>query len=107
MLSNKRDTTAARKFFANAIYNNGIPKRITTDQSKSNAAGIKEVNKIFKRLSKSFKIDTVRSKFLNNIIERDYWFNKSLTRPTFGFKNLTSAAATLTGIEITNVIRKE
>ncbi len=50
MLSEKRDTKSAKKFFANALCDNGIPKRITIDKSRSNAAGIKEVNKIFKRL---------------------------------------------------------
>ncbi|SDX98525.1 hypothetical protein SAMN05444358_1294, partial [Ruegeria halocynthiae] len=29
MLSAKRDTAAAKKFFANALYHNGIPKRVS------------------------------------------------------------------------------
>ena len=60
MLSEKRDTKAAKKFFASALCTNGIPKRITIDNSRSNAAGIKEVNKIFKRLQIPAKINTVR-----------------------------------------------
>ncbi len=106
MLSAKRDTKAAKKFFANALHNNGIPKRITIDKSRSNAAGIKEVNKIFKRLQLPVKIDTVRSKYLNNIIEQDHRFIKRLMRPMLGFKNFISAAATLAGIETANMIRK-
>ncbi|MFA3919305.1 IS6 family transposase [Ruegeria hyattellae] len=105
-LSEKRDTKAAKKFFANALSNNGIPKRITIDKSRSNAAGIKEVNKIFKRLQIPVKIDTVRSKYLNNIIEQDHRFIKRLTRPMLGFKSFASAAATLAGIEAANMIRK-
>ena len=58
MLSEKRDTKAAKKFFANALHNNGIPKRITIDQSRSNAVGIKEINKMFKRLRIPVTIDT-------------------------------------------------
>ncbi|MFA3920936.1 IS6 family transposase [Ruegeria hyattellae] len=106
MLSEKRDTKAAKKFFANALLNNGIPKRITIDKSRSNAAGIKEVNKIFKRLQIPVKIDTVRSKYLNNIIEQDHRLIKRLTRPMLGFKSFVSAAATLAGIETANMIRK-
>lgn len=106
MLSEKRDTKAAKKFFANALYNNGIPKRITIDKSRSNAAGIKEVNKILKRLQIPVKIDTVRSKYLNNIVEQDHRFIKRLTRPMLGFKSFVSAAATLAGIETANLIRK-
>nr|WP_255733474.1 IS6 family transposase [Ruegeria sp. Ofav3-42] len=48
MLSTKRNTKAAKKFFANALCHNGIPKRITIDKSRSNAAGIQEVNMIRK-----------------------------------------------------------
>ncbi|WP_372574774.1 IS6 family transposase [Ruegeria jejuensis] len=106
MLSEKRDTKSAKKFFANALCNNGIPKRITIDKSRSNAAGIKEVNKLFKRLQIPVKIDTVRSKYLNNIIEQDHRFIKRLTRPMLGFKSFASAAATLAGIETANMIRK-
>ncbi|MDP5220175.1 IS6 family transposase [Ruegeria sp. 2205SS24-7] len=106
MLSEKRDTKSAKKFFANVLCNNGIPKRITIDKSRSNAAGIKEANKIFKRLQIPVKIDTVRSKYLNNIIEQDHRFIKRLTRPMLGFKSFASAAAALAGIETTNMIRK-
>uniref|UniRef100_UPI001487AE38 IS6 family transposase n=1 Tax=Ruegeria sp. HKCCD8929 TaxID=2683006 RepID=UPI001487AE38 len=38
MLSAKRDAAAAKRFFANALFHNGIPKRITIDKSRSNAA---------------------------------------------------------------------
>ncbi|MDP5220824.1 IS6 family transposase [Ruegeria sp. 2205SS24-7] len=106
MLAEKRDTKSAKKFFANALCNNGIPKRITIDKSRSNAAGIKEGNKIFKRLQIPLKIDAVRSKYLNNIIEQDHRFIKRLTRPMLGFKSFASAAATLAGIETANMIRK-
>ncbi|MEO0918932.1 MAG: DDE-type integrase/transposase/recombinase, partial [Pseudomonadota bacterium] len=38
-LSKKRDTKAAKTFFAKALFNNGILKRITIDKSRSNATG--------------------------------------------------------------------
>lgn len=89
MLSAKRDTPAAKKFFANASYHKGIPNRITVDISRSNAAGIKEVSKIFKRLQIPAAIGTVRSKHVNNMIEQDHRFIKWLTRLMLGFKSFT------------------
>ncbi len=106
MLSEKRNTKAAKNFFASALCNYGIPKRITIDNSRSNAAGVKAVNNIFKRLQIPGKIDPVRSKYFNNIIEQDHRFIKRLTRPMLGFKSFASAVATLTGIETANMIRK-
>ena len=46
MLSEQRDAAAAKQFFARALSTNGIPKRIVIDKSRSNGAGIKEMNKI-------------------------------------------------------------
>ena len=106
MLAKKRDTQAAKTFFANALSNNGIPKRITIDKSRSNGAGIAEINKIFKRLMIPVKIDTVRSKYLNNTVEQDHRFIKRVTGPRMGFKSFASAAATLAGIEVAHMIRK-
>ncbi|MDX8354744.1 IS6 family transposase [Cognatiyoonia sp. IB215182] len=106
MLSDKRDTKTAKKFFANALSNNGIPNRITIDKSRSNAAGITEINKIFKRLMIPVKIDTVRSKYLNKMIKQDHGFIKRVTRTMLGFKSFASAAATLAGIEVAHMIRK-
>ena len=63
MLSEKRDTSAATKFFASALANNGIPKRIVIDKSRANGAGIKEVNKILKRFGCPTKIKPVCSKY--------------------------------------------
>ncbi len=43
---------------------------------------------------------------MNSIIEQDHSFIKRPTRLTLGFKSFISAAATLAGIEVTNMIRK-
>ena len=106
MLSEKRDTAAATKLFASALSNNGIPLRIVIDKSGANGAGIKEINKILKRFGCPTKISTVRSKYLNNIIEQDHRFIKRRTRPMLGFKSFDSAARTLEGIEVAQMIRK-
>jgi len=107
MLSERRNTVAATLFFAKALSNNGIPLRIVIDKSGANGAGIKEVNKILKRLGCATKIGTVRSKYLNNIIEQDHRFIKRRTRPMLGFKSFKSAASTLDGIEVAQMIRKK
>jgi len=70
MLSEQRDTAAAKQFFARAMSTNGIPQRIVIDKSRSNAAGIKAVNLIFKRLGTCVKITTVQSKYLNKSLNR-------------------------------------
>ncbi len=64
------------------------------------------MNKIFRRLGTTVKIDTVQPKYLNNIIEQDHRFIKRLTRPMLGFKSFASAAATLAGVEVAHMIRK-
>ncbi len=107
MLSERRDTSAATLFFAKALSNNGIPLRIVIDKSGANGAGIKAVNNILKRFGCPTTISTVRSKYLNNIIEQDHRFIKRRTRPMLGFKSFTSAAATLNGIEVAQMIRKK
>ena len=107
MLSERRNTAAATLFFAKALASSGIPLRIVIDKSGANGAGIKEVNKILKRFGCPTKITTVRSKYLNNMIEQDHRFIKRRTRPMLGFKSFSSAAATLEGIEVAQMIRKK
>ena len=106
MLSEQRDTAAATKFFASALANSGIPKRIVIDKSRANSAGIKEVNKILKRFGCPAKIKAVCSKYLSNVVEQDHRFIKRRTRLMLGFKSFRSAAATPEGIEVTQMIRK-
>ncbi len=106
MLSERRNRPAAARFFANALSSNGIPEKIVIDKSGANAAGIREVNKILIRFDCSAKIQTVRSKYLNNLIEQDHRFIKRRIRHMCGFKSFKSASATLDGIEVANMIRK-
>ncbi|WP_299987342.1 DDE-type integrase/transposase/recombinase, partial [uncultured Ruegeria sp.] len=73
----------------------------------ANAAGIREVNRILNRFGCPAKIQTVRSKYLNNMIEQDHRFIKRRIRHMCGFKSFRSASATLDGIEVANMIRKQ
>ncbi len=107
MLSERRNRPAATRFFAKALSSNGIPNKIVIDKSGANAAGIREVNRILKRFGCSAKVQTIRSKYLNNMIEQDHRFIKRRVRHMCGFKSFRSASATLEGIEVANMIRKQ
>ena len=106
MLSKRRDTAAARRFFKQAIPTNGAPDRIVIDKSGANLAGLQAVNVIRKFTGNGSLIKAMQSKYLNNMIEQDHRFIKRITRPMLGFKAFHSAAATLAGIEVAHMIRK-
>ena len=74
MLSERRNTAAATLFFAKALSSNGIPEKIVIDKSGANTAGIRGVKKILKRFGWQVPISTIRSKYLNNIVEQDHRF---------------------------------
>ena len=106
MLSERRNTAAARRFFKCAVDTNGIPDRIAIDKSGANLAGLQSLNVILRFTGAGRIIGIVQSKYLNNIVEQDHRFIKRMTRPMLGFKAFHSAAATLAGIETANMIRK-
>lgn len=104
LLSKNRTKKAARKFFNKAIKSSGIPEKITIDKSGANKAGIDSINK---KLKKDQRIKIRQIKYLNNIIEQDHRFIKKIINPTKGFKSFTAASATLSGIELHHMLRKE
>lgn len=106
MLSERRNEKAATLFFAITLASNSIPDKIVIDKSGANAAGIRGVNRILKRFGCPTQISAIRSKYLDNIIEQDHRFIKRRIRPMLGFTSFKSAAATLDGIEVTQMIRK-
>ncbi len=106
MLSERRDTAAARRFFKRAVGTNGIPDRIAIDKSGANLAGLHRLDVILKFTGVGQTISIVQSKYLNNMVEQDHRFIKRITRPMLGFKAFHSAAATLAGIETAHMIRK-
>lgn len=106
MLSKRRDTAAARRFFKRDVGTNGVPDRIAIDKSGANLAGLQSLNVILKFTEVGRIIGIVQSKYLNNIVEQDHRFIKRITRPMLGVKAFHSAAATLAGIETAHMIRK-
>jgi putative transposase len=101
LLTPTRDRDAAEAFLRKAIRTQGLPEKITIDQSGSNTAAIRHYNRTHKTA-----IVIRHSKYLNNIVEQDHRAVKRLTRPMLGFKSFWSARCTIAGIEVMHAIRK-
>jgi transposase-like protein len=101
LLTPTRDRDAAEAFLRKAIRAQGLPEKITIDQSGSNTAAIKHYNKIHKTA-----IVIRHSKFLNNVVEQDHRAVKRTIRPMLGFKSFWAAQCTIAGIEVMHAIRK-
>ena len=96
-----RDYAAARRFFERAIDRHGIPEKITIDKSGANTAAIEGI-----RADSGVDIEMRRSKYLNNLIERDHRAVKRIVRPMLGFKNFRCVRAVIAGIETMYMIKK-
>ena len=103
LLRAKRDAIAAKAFFTKAFKQHGIPEKVTIDKSGSNKSALNSCNR---DLGAENQMEIRQVKYLNNIVEQDHRFIKKRTRPTLGFKNFYSAAATITGIENIHMIQK-
>ena len=101
LLTPARDRDAAEAFLRKAIRSQGLPEKITIDQSGSNTAAIKHYNRMYKTA-----IVIRHSKYLNNIVEQDHRAVKRLTRPMLGFQSFWAARCTIAGIELMHAIRK-
>jgi putative transposase len=101
LLTPQRDRAAAIAFLEKAIHHQGLPDKITIDQSGANTAAITRYNKTHKT-----GIIIRHSKYLNNIVEQDHRAVKRVVRPMLGFKSFWSARCTLAGIEVMHAIRK-
>src|SRR5215470_11038040 len=101
LLTPNRDRDAAEAFLCKAIRSQGLPEKITIDQSGANTAAIMHYNKTHKT-----SIVIRHSKYLNNIVEQDHRAVKRVTRPTLGFKSFWAARCTIAGMEVMHAIRK-
>ena len=96
------------KFFDKAIGSSGLPEKITIDKSGANTAACHRLNLLI-LLSGAYSllIDVRRIKYLNNIVEQDHRFIKKITKHTKGFKSFASAEATIAGIELHHMLKKD
>jgi putative transposase len=109
MLSTNRDKESAIQFFRKAIVSQGFPEKVTIDKSGANLAALNEINsQIILWLSMSVMAIQIRQiKYLNNRVEQDHRSIKRIVNPMMGFKAFHSASATLSGIELYHMLRKE
>jgi putative transposase len=101
LLTPTRDRDAAEAFLRKAVRTQGLPEKITIDQSGSNTAAIKRYNRTQKTA-----IIIRHCKYLNNIVEQDHRAIKRLTHPLLGFKSFWAARCTIAGMEVMHAIRK-
>src|SRR5215218_5787555 len=103
LLSAKRDVTAAKRFFQQAMNGNGTPRVITLDAYAASHRALRDL----KAAGTMPKRVRVRScKYLNNVIEQDHRRVKQRIGPMLGFKRFDTAAVTIGGIELAAKIRK-
>jgi putative transposase len=105
MLTKRRDTAAAKNFFRKAMLNNGVPHRVNIDKSGANKAALKHYATNRFTAERSFEL--LQVKYLNNIVEQDHRHIKRITKPMGGFRKMHTAARTLAGIELMNMIKKK
>ena len=105
LLSAKRDTKAAKRFFRKTLraIHTQTPRVITVDKNPAYPKAIKEL-KAAKKLPEKVKLRQI--KYLNNIVEQDHRGIKRLVKPGMGFGSFNTARRTIRGYEIMNMMRK-
>ncbi len=101
LLTARRDTKAAKRFFKKMIKRQGNPSLVNIDKSGSNKATLDQIN-----IAGEKGIEIRQCKYLNNLVEQDHRQIKKLFRATLGFKNFHCAQKTLTGFELMHMIQK-
>ncbi len=103
LLTAKRDTAAALRFFRKAIRHPAEPEVVTLDKSGANTAALATLNA---DKPEEETITIRQSKYLNNLIEQDHRNIKRRIRPMLGFKSFRRAQTILAGIELASMLRK-
>jgi IS6 family transposase len=105
LLSAKRDTGAAKRFFRKALAQPHTvnPRTITVDKNPSYLKAMAEM-KDDDELLRGSRLRQV--KYLNDIVEQDHRRIKRLTGPGLGFGGFWSARRKLAGFEAMAMIRK-
>jgi putative transposase len=101
LLTAKRDCKAALRLLREAIGQHGAPEKITIYKSCANTAAIER-----HKAEHDADIEIRRIKYSDNFVGQDHRAVKRVARPMSGFKSFRSAAATLSGLELTHMIRK-
>jgi transposase-like protein len=91
------DVAAAKRFFREAMKNNGAPRTITLDHYAPSHRAIVEL-KAERTMTPCVRVRS--SNYLNNGIEQDHRRVKQRIRPMLGFKRFQAAAVTISEIEL-------
>ena len=105
MLSAKRDTKAAKRFFRKMLKlpQHPSPRVINVDQNKAYPPAVEELkNEGVLPATSQLR----QCKYLNNILEQDHRFIKRRVNPGLGFSSFKTAHRTIKGYEAMNMIRK-
>ena len=105
MLSAKRDSRAAKRFFRKALRatHNQSPCVINVDKNAAYPPAIDEL-KAESTLAQSSELR--QNKYLNNQVEQDHRFIKKQVNSGLGFKSFHTARRTVIGYETMNMVRK-
>ena len=103
LLCERRDVAAAKRFFRQAMKNNGTPRVITLD---AYAASHRAVRELKSEGSMPRRVQIRSSKYLNNVVEQDHRRIKQRIGPMLGFKRFDTAGITISGIELAEKIKK-
>ena len=105
LLSAKRDTAAAKRFFEKVFSSpaNSIPRVINVDKNPAYPAA---VNALKAERILPQRVRLRQCKYLNNVIEQDHRTVKKRTWLAKGYGSFQSAWRTLEGIETMSMIRK-
>jgi transposase, IS6 family len=105
LLTAKRDTAAAKRFFEKVFSSssNPIPRVINVDKNPAYPAAVEALKAegTFPR-----RVHLRHCKYLNNVIEQDHRTVKKRTWLAKGYGSFRSAWRTLQGIETMSMIRK-
>ncbi|KKB96490.1 hypothetical protein SZ25_00422 [Candidatus Arcanobacter lacustris] len=77
--------------------------KVNVDKRGANKCALESINKNY---PKEQQIEIRQNKYLNNMVEQDHRFIKRRTKPALGYKSFNGAKQTITGIEITHMIKK-
>lgn len=105
LLTDKRDTAAAKRFFRNALSSPGnpMPRVINVDKNPAYPAAV-EALKAEGLLPRRVRLR--QCKYLNNVVEQSHRTVKKRTWLAKGYGSFWTAWRTLQGIETVDMIRK-
>jgi IS6 family transposase len=97
LLSDRRDTAAARRFFTRALAHGPVPVEVTTDKAPAYLRVLDELVPAAAHVTEQYS---------NNRVEADHGRLKSRLRPMRGLKRLRSAAVIAAGHAFVQNLRR-